>query len=371
MNTLVNKKRLIDTFLRLVKVDSLSFKESRVMALIKDELNSLRLKYYNAGKPKNGEAYNIMVDVPGNGCKKACLLLNAHVDTVSPGVNIRPKIIGEYIYSDGTTVLGADNKAGVAAILEILAIIKENNLKHPPMQIIFTVAEEIGLMGAKAIPQKMLYADLGIVLDGGDINEIIYKAPSQYNITANIIGRAAHAGIHPEEGISAITVASHAIAKMKLGRIDKDTTANIGVIKGGSATNIIPEAVELKGEARSHGLKKLEKQVEHMERILQRTCNYYHARLELEIKKMYQSFCMSKSSQLIKNACAGTAQQKIRPELKQTGGGSDANIFNAFGIPTIIMGVGADHVHTKDERIAINDLVTGTQIVLNTIQKCL
>ena len=307
-----------------------------------------------------------MVDLPGRGPR---ILLNAHVDTVTPGEKIKPVERAGIIYSDGSTVLGADNKAGVAAILEIIKIMKERKIKHPPLQIIFTVAEEIGLLGAKALPEKMIKADFGMVLDGGDINELINKAPTQYNISATVFGKAAHAGIHPEEGINAIKVASIAIAKMKLGRIDKETTANIGVIKGGKATNIIPDEVAIKGEARSHNLRKLKKQVKHMEKVLSQACKKFNARLMLRVERMYKSFELKKSSQIIQVAKAAMKGAGVKPVLKQTGGGSDANIFNERGIPTIILGVGADHVHTTDERIAVADLVRGTEIILDLIRK--
>ena len=230
-------------------------------------------------------------------------------------------------------------------------------------------AEEIGLVGAKALPEKVFAADFGITLDGGDIDEIIYKAPSQYNLAATIIGRAAHAGIHPEEGINAIKVASVAIAKMKFGRIDKETTANIGVIQGGKATNIIPDRVELKGEARSHNLRKLKRQVEHMEKTLFRTCSKYRARLKVQVEQIYRSFEIRRSEKVLRLAVTAVKRAGIKPRLKQTGGGSDANIFNAAGIPTVIMGVGADRVHTTSERVAIEDMVKGAGIVLDLVRE--
>jgi tripeptide aminopeptidase len=295
-------------------------------------------------------------------------MLNAHIDTVSPGKNIKPKEKGGYIVSDKTTVLGADNKAGVAAILEILRVLKKKKLEHPPLQIVFTVAEEIGLVGAKALPENVFYADLGITLDGGDIDKIIHKAPSQYNITAKIFGKAAHAGLHPEKGINAIKVASVAIAKMKFGRIDKETTSNIGVIKGGKATNIVPDEVEVKGEARSHNLRKLKRQVGHMEKTLVRTCTKFKARLKLQVRRVYRSFEVKKSAKVLHLAVAALKRAGIKPAIKQTGGGSDANIFNAAGVPTVIMGVGADHVHTTSERIRVNDLAKGTRIILDLVR---
>lgn len=362
---MINKKRLVNTFKKLVKLDSLSLKEGKVVMFLEKELDKLGSKHYQAGRPKDGEAGNLIVEVPGKG---PTMLLNAHLDTVSPGEHIRLIEKKGCLYSNGKTVLGADNKAGVAALLEILRVLKERKIKHPNLLVIFTVAEEMGLRGARALPKKLLSADFGIALDGGDIDEIIYKAPSQNNFTATIYGKAAHAGIHPEKGINAITVASHAIARMKQGRIDRETTANIGVIKGGQATNIIPDRVELKGEARSHSLKKLGKQIKHMENILRRASARFGAGLDIKIEEVYHSFEVNPSARILKLAVGSLKKAGVQPVVKQTGGGSDANIFNAVGIPTIIMGVGADRVHTTEERIMVKDLVKGTEIVFNLIK---
>jgi tripeptide aminopeptidase len=255
----------------------------------------------------------------------------------------------------------------VAALLEALRTIKEKKLGHPSLRIIFTVAEEIGLTGAKALPDKVLKADYGLVVDGGDIHEIINQAPSQYSLDATVIGRSAHAGIHPEEGINAIKIAGAAIAGMKLGRIYKETTANIGLIKGGTATNIVPEEVVIRGEARSHNTGKLKRQVEQMERALFKACRQHRARLKLRVERTYKSFAVEKSHKLVVLTAAVMKSARIKYVIKKTGGGSDANIFNERGIPTIIVGVGADSVHTTKENLCLKDFVQGTENILTII----
>ena len=357
----MNKQRLINTFKKLVQIDSPSLKEGKIVDYLQKELTAIGLKPRAAGRPNGGEAKNLIVELPGKGPR---VLLNAHIDTVTHKGQIQPVEKKGYIVSVGKTILGADDKAGVAAILEILRSIKENKLAHPNLRIIFTVAEEIGLVGVKTLPKSLLKADFGIVLDGGDLFAVVNKAPSQVNLTAAIIGKAAHAGIHPEQGINAIKVASEAIAKMKIGRINKETTANIGVIEGGKATNIIPDRVEIKGEARSHNPRALKKQVKHMEKILRQACARHKAKLELKVKTVYNSFEIKKLARVVKLAVAALEKSGVKPVVRQTGGGSDANIFNAAGTPTIIMGLGADHVHTDAERLKIKDLVKGTAVVL-------
>lgn len=364
---MINKRRLVSTFKKLVRIDSLSLCEGKIARYLQKELRLIGIRSRQAGRVRVGEIGNIVAFVPGKKFMRPRLLLNAHIDTVSPGKNVKPVEKKGYIRSFGQTILGADNKAGVAAIIEILRTIKEKKLDHPPLKIIFTVAEEIGLLGAKALPEKVFNADYGLVLDGGDINVIINKAPTQYNLTAKIFGRAAHAGIHPEEGINAIKVASEAIVKMKVGRIDRETTSNIGMIKGGKATNIVPEEVELAGEARSHNMKKLTKQIGHMERILLRACRKHRARLKLKVERVYKSFEVDKSGRIISLVFRGMKTAGIKPVIKQTGGGSDANIFNEWGIPTVIVGVGADRVHTQKERIRVGDMIKGAEMILNVI----
>lgn len=364
---MINKRRLVNTFKQLVRIDSPSLQEGRITKYLQKELRALGLRSRQVGRVRGGEVGSLIANLPGRGADSPRLMLNAHTDTVSPGRNVKPVERNGHIYSDGETVLGADNKAGVAAILEIVRTIKEKKLAHPPLEIVFTPAEEIGLEGAKALPDNVLKADYCLTLDGGEVDKIVNKAPTQYSLTATIIGRAAHAGIHPEEGINAIKVASEAIANMKVGRIDKETTANIGMIHGGKATNIVPEEVVVRGEARSHNAKKLDRQVEHMERVLLKACQKYRARLKLKVERAYKAFEVKPADKFLSFVVKTLRQAGVRPVVKQTGGGSDANIFNERGIPAIILGVGADRVHTKKENIRVKDLIDGTENVLSIL----
>jgi tripeptide aminopeptidase len=364
---MINKRRLINTFKKLVRIESPSLKEGKLVRFLSREFRVLGFATYGAGRPKGGKVGNLVIDVPGTGPR---ILLNAHMDTVSPGRNIRPIERRGMIFTDGTTILGADDKTGVAAILEVLRVIKEKKLPHPSLRVIFTVAEEIGLLGARALPKKVLSGAFCVTLDHGKVNEIVNKAPSQQNITAVIMGKAAHAGIHPEDGINAIKVASLAISKMKFGRIDKETTSNIGVISGGKATNIVPDRVEIKGEARSHDPVKLKRQISHMHKALARACARHGAKLRFKASGVYGSFEVKRSAKVIKLALAAVKKSGLKPVLVQTGGGSDANIFNAAGVPAVIMGSGMQRVHTNAERVAVKNLIKGAEILLNLIMEC-
>ncbi len=367
---MVKKGRLKKTFLSLIKINSISLHEERIQKYLKRELNSLGLKtYIDGAKSKaGGETGNLIGFLKGNIKNSKTIMLNAHVDTVSSGLNIKPRIKNGIIRSDGRTILGADDKAGVAIILEILKVIKERKIPHGNIQVVFTIAEEIGLLGAKALAKKNLKADFGFAMDGGAVDIILNKAPSQDNIEAKIIGKAAHAGVHPEDGINAIEVASHAIASMELGRIDKETTANIGIIKGGQATNIIPEKVLIKGEARSLDLAKLKSQIERMRTRLKQACKKFRAKLKIKISRAYHSFYVPEKHKVTRLAVEAIESLGMKPKIKSTGGGSDANIFNRLGIPTIILGTGAVHVHTKKEKIKINDMVKSAKLLLEVLR---
>jgi len=368
---MINKHRLLNRFIRYVKVDSLSKHERKFADLVKRELRALGLTCAEdrAASKIGGNTGNILSIWKGTLKGVPRILLNAHLDTVPPGAGIKPRFRKGRITSDGTTILGADNKAGVAAIMEALYYIKENRISHGDIYILFTVAEELGLCGAKFIDRKSLKADIGFVFDGGEVNEITNRAPSQDSMYAVVIGRAAHAGVHPEHGINSIKVAGEALAKMKLGRIDTETTSNIGVIKGGIATNIIPERTELKGEARSHDPAKLKRQIKHMIQVLKSACKKRGAKLKIRISRAYNAFMVPGSSLAMDIARRSLRSTGIRPKVKATGGGSDANIFNGLGIPSIILGAGADNVHTVRENVKLDDMEKGCEIAVNLIKE--
>jgi len=370
---LINKRRLVKRFIKYVKVDSPSKREAKFLKVIKKELSGMGIRFFedNAAGRVGGNSGNLYAFVKGGSKGAPRILLNAHIDTVMPGENIKPRSRKGKIVSDGTTILGADDKAGVAVIVEVLKVLKEQKIGHGDIDVLFTVAEEVGLMGSKFADKKFLKADFGYVLDGGEVDKIINEAPSQDSIEVKITGRAAHAGVHPEQGVNAIKVASAAISKMKLGRIDRETTANIGTIEGGVATNIVPENVVVKGEARSHDIGKLKRQVRHMRNEFKKACSKYGAKFAFQVTPSYRAFEIPLKHPVMLLAKKAAKDINIKPNIVATGGGSDANIFASCGLPCLIIGVGADSVHTKKENIAVSDLVTGAQLLLNIIKESL
>ena len=266
-------------------------------------------------------------------------------------------------------MLGSDDKAGVAGIIEGLRVIREKNLPHGDLQVIFTVAEEGGLSGSKFIDKNLFKADFGYILDAsGPPGNIIDAAPGQNNITAIIRGKTAHAGFAPEEGINAIVVASEAITQLKQGRIDAETTANVGIINGGQATNIVPDYVEVVSEARSRDATKLERQTRHMVETFRQVAAAHGAQIEVKVERMYDAYVLAADMPVIALAKQAVKKIGLVPELVATGGGSDANFFNAYGMPSAVLAVGMSKVHTTEEYIRVTDLVKTAELVVAIIQ---
>ncbi len=365
---MVNRDRIVNEFMRLVQIPSPSKHERQVADYLIQRLNYLGLSVEEdkAGDIIGGDSGNVIGRLAGTG---PALMFCAHMDTVQPGEGIQPVLEQGIISSASDTVLGGDDKAGICAILEMLEIIKENHLPHPTLEIVFTVAEEGGLRGAKALDISALQSRFGYCLDaGGAVGTIIARGPAQDKIQAVIHGKSAHAGVCPEKGISSIQVAAEAIMRTKLGRIDADTTANIGIINGGTATNIVPDRVELEGEARSLVEAKLNEQTYHMVETLKRVCRDRGAEPQIRFGRAYGSINLADDAPVIALARKAAKQAGFSAEVLTTGGGSDANIFNGKGLPTANLGIGMERVHTTNEYIKVQDLLNATSLLLKIVE---
>ncbi|NLZ92794.1 MAG: M20/M25/M40 family metallo-hydrolase [Firmicutes bacterium] len=367
---MVNQDRLVQSFLELVQINSLTKKERAMADYLKERLAALGLSVSEdqAGESIGGNAGNVIGVLEGQQDKQA-FLFSAHMDRVAPGENIKPVVEGDIIKSSGDTILASDDCAGIAAILEMLQIIKDNNLSHGRIEVVFTIAEEGGLNGAKGLDLENLQAKLGIVLDStGAAGIVINQAPAQDEIIAKIHGRAAHAGVEPEKGINAIVTAAKAISKMKIGRLDAETTANIGTITGGKATNIVPDYVEIHGEVRSLVEEKLVKATEAIVNAFIETAGTENARVEMEVNRLYSAYHIKKDHILLQLVKKAGAAINLPIQLQPTGGGSDANIFNAKGIATVNLAVGNEEVHTVNEYIKISELVKTTALAVKIVE---
>jgi tripeptide aminopeptidase len=368
---MINEKRLVECFMELVRIDSISREERDLADFLIEKLECLGLEVIvdQAGEEIKANTGNIIARLNGNIKEAVPIMFAAHMDTVVPGKDINPLLKGEKIVSTGKTVLGADDKAGIAALLEALHLIKENNISCGDIEIVFTVCEEVGLLGAKNLDISHLNSQMGFVLDaGGQVGHIITTAPSQNSMELNIYGKSAHAGANPEEGINAIQVAGFALSRMKLGRIDEETTANIGIISGGRATNIVPDEVTLKGEVRSRNEEKLEKYTEKLKKITEDTAQEFKAKADIKIDRKYYCYNLSPHDRVVKIAVKAAEGIGLQLLLCPSGGGSDANIFNKKGIPSVNLAVGMEKAHTVEEYIPIEELKKSAEYILSIIK---
>ena len=358
----VDESRVLDLFLQLVRIDSPSGHEAEVAERLETELRALGCE------ARRDETGNVIGRRPGRGALagRPPMLLSAHMDTVQPGIGVQPVVENGVVRTSGTTILGADDKAGLAAILEALRVTQETDCR--PVEVAFSVQEETGLSGSKGMDTSAFEARQAVVLDSNNaVGSIVNQAPAADKLRAVVHGKAAHAGVSPELGVSAIHAVSKALAKMSLGRIDPETTANVGTINGGTADNIIPDRVELVGGARSRSEAKLNAQIAHMKGLLEREAAAMGARAEVEVERSYGAIDVAPDSALIKELEAAIRRVGLEPQLLPTGGGSDANIFNDRGIEAVNLGVGYRDMHSTQETMAVADLVKVTEIVVEVL----
>lgn len=367
--TQVNKERMLAEFKEIVALPCHGLQERPVFDLLKGKLETMgfTVEEDNAGELLGGNCGNLWAFLPASeGCEKApCVLLSAHMDGVEPcgGTTVVQK--DGVLYSDGTTILGGDDKSGVEAILEGIRLLLEEGTAHGAIQILFTICEEGGVNGSRCMDKSKLRADVGYALDGeGAPGEIVIGAPGQKKYKIDIIGKTAHGGLEPEKGINSIMIAAKALADVqRYGRIDEETTCNIGIIGGGKATNIVPDLVTIEGDARSRNKEKLEAICSEIVDTIVNSAQKYGARAEAAVEHKYSSFSVAEDSEVVRLAKASCAEHGFIPAITVTGGGSDANFFNAYGLPSVILGTGMSNVHTVDEFIKEEDLYNSALMV--------
>ncbi|MCZ2260136.1 M20/M25/M40 family metallo-hydrolase [Sporosarcina sp. G11-34] len=367
----MNKQRLLDEFFELVQIDS-ETKDERVIAdVLTKKMEDLGFEVIedNSDDVTGHGAGNLIASMKGTVVEADPIYFTCHMDTVTPGLGIKPELRDDgYVYSDGTTILGADDKAGIAALFEMMRTVKEKGLPHGDLQFIITAGEESGLVGAKEMDATLITSKYGYAVDSdGKVGGIVTKAPHQAKLWTTIHGKTAHAGVAPEKGVSAINIAAKSIAAMTLGRIDTETTANIGSFVGGGATNIVCDEVTIVAEARSINPDKLTKQTEHMVDTFQQTAEKMGGRAETEVKIMYPGFSFGEQDEVVQTAMTAIQNIGRTPELLTSGGGSDGNVFNGAGIPTVTLSVGYEEIHTKNERMPVEELNKLTELLLEIV----
>ena len=366
----MNKERLVKEFIEMVKIPSETKKEKDFAIILEKKLKDLgfETKFDNSMEKSGSNTGNLLARLKGNKAVEP-IMFAAHMDTVSPGVGINPVIDGNIIKSDGTTILAADDKSAIAAFLGAIRDIQENKIEHGVIEVAFTTMEEGGMHGAKNLDYGFFTSKTAFALDsGGKPGVVITKAPAQDKIQVYIKGKASHAGVEPEKGISAIIVLAEAITSMKLLRIDSETTANVGTISGGTVTNIVAENCEALFEARSLHIEKLDIQVNHMIECLKNSCEKHGAELKCNIIKNYPPLNVPDSAHAVKVAKKAVEGLKWNFKTSSTGGGSDANIFASKGIDVVNLAVGMSNPHSLTEFIEIEDIVNTAVLITEIIK---
>ncbi|PIP35479.1 MAG: peptidase T [Desulfobacterales bacterium CG07_land_8_20_14_0_80_52_14] len=373
---MIHSDRLKETFLSLVKIGSVSKKEGAFSRMLQGLLKNLGAftRIDDAGKTTGSDTGNLIAKFSGNR-NVPPLLLSAHMDTVQPGEDIHPVYEDGVFKSDGRTILGADDKSAIAILLESIRVIQENGLPCGPLELVFTVCEEDALAGSKRLDLDHISAKYGFVLDATDTEGIVTRAPAANRLTFDVFGKEAHAGAAPEKGINAIHLACRAIASLEIGRVDRETTCNIGVIQGGFATNIVPNRVTVIGEARSHDEAKLKRVTETIVGAFKESVEHYAGpasgnglpRLESRVERSFSRTYIPQDHPVVLLARNAAETMGRKMVCKSSGGGSDANIFFEKGIATGVLGTGMRDIHTVLEWVRLDDMVRMSELLVKIL----
>lgn len=350
--------RLLDTFLDLVRISSPTGRESEVAAYVADALreSGCDVRFDDTRAITGADTGNLIGMLPG-ALDGGVLSLSGHMDCVQPCEGVEPIVVDGVVRSAGDTVLGGDDKVGLAAIIEAVRRLAETGVEHRTLKLLLTVSEEEGLLGAKALSASDAESALCLVLDAdGPVGGIVVGAPSHHTFTATFNGRAAHAGVEPEKGVSAITMAADAIGRMELGRLDEHTTANIGTIAGGNATNVVAPSCVVTGECRSLDAGRAVQVRDEMDRAMRDAAAAAGGTVTLEWDHAYSAFNASVDSAGVRAVMRACEAIGVTPRTYTTGGGSDANVFATLGIPTLVLGTGMTDVHSTGETLEVAQL---------------
>jgi tripeptide aminopeptidase len=364
--------RVVDHFLELCALPSPSGRERAVADRVTAYLTALGLGWDedDAGARLDGDTGNVYCRIPpttsGGGTP---IFLCAHTDTVPPETAIDP-VVGEdgVVRNTADTILGSDNKAAVVAMLEAVRRVLEEGREHAGLELLFTPQEEVSLRGADAFDHTRLVATTGYVYDqGAPIGEIVLGSPHARLLDFRFHGRAAHAGMYPEDGRSAIAAASRAIADFRLGRIDEETSANVGVITGGTARNVVPEWCSCTAEVRSHDESKAVALAREMLESAAFAASLADCEVESEVRPSFPGYRFRESDEPVRLAATALERCGYTPSYALSGGGADANVFNARGLQCVNLANGMTEIHTPDEHIAVADLEGMVDVTLALI----
>jgi tripeptide aminopeptidase len=359
---------VLDLFTELAALPSPPGEERQVADVVTRYLRDLGLDVEEdeAGQAVGSTIGNVYARLAAAGDGQGTpLFFCAHLDTVPPTAPIEPVVDEGVVRNAAGTILGADNKSAVAAMLDATRRVLAENRPHAGLELLFTPKEEVGLLGAAAFDHRRLTARVGYVYDqAAPIGEVILGAPYSHSMEVRFHGRAAHSGMYPEEGRSAIAAAARAIADLRLGRIDDETSANVGTIHGGTAGNIIPEWCTFLAEARSHSERKLQGIVQEMLDAVSFAAGLEDCEVETEVHKSYRGYRFKRDDEVVRIAQAALERSGFTPSYALSGGAADANVFNERGLQCLNLANGMQDIHTPDERIAVDDLERMVDVTL-------
>ncbi|PIC66126.1 peptidase M20 [Sporosarcina sp. P21c] len=368
----VDEKRLLDLFLELAKIDGPSGKEQKVADYLVKALPELgfTFEFDEAHKEFGGQVGNLIAYKEGTDSSVAPVFFSTHMDTVLSTKDLKPVIKDGVIYSDGTTILGADDRAALAAYLEGVRAVIESGIPHGPIELVLTVNEQPGLVGARHLDYSKPKSKFGYIFDSsGNVGQTILKGPYSSRIWMKVKGNAAHIALNSEEGNNAFILAAAGLLKLNLGEIDDETLANIGVIEGGELTSIIPGEVTVAGEVRSFSKDKLDKQLQHMEDAMRKAVEDRGGSVDVKIEKKYSGFAIPEDHILTKTVLDASANISVDPYLTQTLGGADTNVLNENGLTCLTLGNGFQNIHSFRECISIENLTNTGKLTAALIQK--
>ena len=351
--------RMIMQFMEMVQIDSESGNEANFISYLEKE-------YQKLGAKTTVDSYgNLIAKLPAKGCEgKDTILLSCHADTVKPGIGIEPILVDGVIRSKGDTILGADDKAGIAEMLEALRIAEV----HPPIEVAISREEEIGLFGVKNMDYSLLSAKRGFLLDNDTLETIIIGGPSYFTFDVTVKGRSAHAGMEPENGINAILAASKAIVALRLGRLDNETTANVGIIEGGIVRNGVPDKVVFKAECRSLCHDKAQKLADEMKAIIIREVEAVGATVEIDENNLCRAVDIPENSATVEMSKKALKTVGIDAKATFMTGFTDASIYNNMGIEMAVVGIGAKNEHALTEHIYVSDMEKALKMILELLR---
>lgn len=371
----VHRERLAATFTELCEIASPSRQEERISQQLQKifrELGPTEIIEDDSSGRTGSQCGNLVIRFAGT-LDLEPIFFSCHMDTVQPGENIRVKRVGDLFTSAGDTILGSDDKSGLAACIEAMQQLRETHRPHRPVEFVITTCEEIGLLGAKALDPSLIRAREGYALDSSGFARVITHAPAANRLTITVEGVAAHAGLHPEWGVNALILAARALALVPCGRIDEETTANFGTINGGAASNIVPERVVIEGEVRSHSMEKLARVTEEIRRIFSETVAAWtdpagaakgRPRVQVEIYEDFPIMALGRDDRVVRRVDAAARNIGMDLSYEKAGGGSDANIFNGRGLATAIIATGMTNVHSTSEQVTLVDMADLTRLLI-------